>query len=354
MAPPAEEPLTHQAYLVDDRRFDNHASPAYHPERPERLAAAREAVRNSGVVFESVPTRLVQDDELLRVHGPRFVEAFARLKGHEGFLDPDTYVAPESVTAARLAAGGLIDVVDAVLSESPISKAVAICRPPGHHATPDKSMGFCLLNNVAIAAAHAKTRGLQRIAILDWDAHHGNGTQDAFWSDPSVLYVSMHQYPFYPGTGAANEIGEGIGRGYTVNVPLSARSQDGDYRAAMEQVVLPVLDAYQPELVLISAGFDASTRDPLAQMEVSAQAFGWMGAQVAEIASKHSHGKAVLVLEGGYDLVALESGLRHAIHGLVTGAPLGDPLELLPRNPDNKDVAQAVRAASKTWKSALG
>jgi acetoin utilization deacetylase AcuC-like enzyme len=337
-----------RALLVDDAHFDAHAPRAYHPERPERLKAAREATQKANVQWHRVAAREASDDELARVHDPRFVAALARLRGAEGHIDPDTYIAPGSVTAARLAAGSLVEMVEAML-DGPVSKGVALLRPPGHHATPMRAMGFCLVNNVAIAAAHARARGVERVAVVDWDVHHGNGTQEMFWRDAHVLYVSTHQFPFYPGTGDVDEVGEGEGTGYTVNLPLSAGGGDAVYRSAFERVVLPVLEAYAPELVLVSAGFDAAARDPLAQMELSDRAFGWMARALAAVADKSARGRMALVLEGGYDLVALESGLVSSIDGMLRGRA-----SELPGAPDDDDVARAAARAHATWRSVDG
>jgi acetoin utilization deacetylase AcuC-like enzyme len=205
-------------------------------------------------------------------------------------------------------------------------------------------MGFCLLNNVAVAAAHARARGLERVAVIDWDVHHGNGTQEIFWTDPHVLYISTHQFPFYPGTGAATETGEGSGSGFTVNIPLPAGSGDAVVATAFDRIVLPVLDSYAPELVLVSAGFDASARDPLAQLQLSADAFGWMARELARVAERWASGRLALVLEGGYDLMALEAGLRCALEGAL----LGHSAEL-PRAPDDEAVERAARVARKAW-----
>ncbi len=341
--PPTSATARPRVLLLDDARFDQHAPVAYHPERPERLAAARAAAKaaSGAVTWDRVDAREATADEIVRVHDVAYAQALEDLRGHEVYLDPDTYVVPGSVAAARAAAGGLIAMVDRVL-EGHATKGVALVRPPGHHARPGQAMGFCLLNNVAIAAAHARARGLARVAIVDWDVHHGNGTQEMFFRDPSVLYASTHQYPFYPGTGAVNEIGEGDGRGATVNVPLSAGGGDAVYRGAFERVLLPVLDEFAPELVLISAGFDPSERDPLAQMEASAPAFGWMARALGAVADKHAKGRALLVLEGGYDLPSLEAGLGSAIRGLV----LGEATEIA-RDVDAPDVRKAARWAEK-------
>jgi acetoin utilization deacetylase AcuC-like enzyme len=275
------------------------------------------------------------------------------LRGTEEYLDPDTFVSPDSVTTARFAAGSLAGMVDAMLS-GPVRTGVALLRPPGHHARPSQAMGFCLLNSIAVAAAHARAKGVERVAIVDWDVHHGNGTQEMFWSEPGVLYVSTHQFPFYPGTGAVAEIGEGEGAGYTVNVPLAAGGGDAVYRAAFERIVLPVIESYAPNLLLVSAGYDAAARDPLAQMQVSPRAFGWMARELARVASK-STDQMALVLEGGYDLVSLEAGLAASIAGMVEGgagkdepAP-GSSVASPPSQADEEALERAVGQARKTW-----
>ncbi len=334
------------AVLLSDPRFFRHRSNGYHPERPERLEAARAAIERSELSFAPVEPRPATDEELERVHDPKFIKWLRTLGGEQGYIDADTYVGPESVAVAELAAGGTVAMVDALI-DGPNKRGVALVRPPGHHARPDHAMGFCLLNNVAIAAAHARARGLSRVAIVDWDVHHGNGTQDAFVSDPSVLYVSTHQFPFYPGTGAALETGEGEGKGFTVNVPLTAGGGDGIYRAAFERVILPVLEEYAPELILVSAGFDASARDPLAEMTLSADAFGWMARSLRTIADRTAQGRIALVLEGGYDLVALESGLLAATRGMVEGTSVD-----IARDPDSDDIARAAKVAHEAWKTA--
>ncbi len=333
-----------RALLVDDPRFDRHKAPAHHPERPERLHAARNALATVAAAFEAVPARAATDEELLRVHEARFLEALEKMRGRSSRLDPDTYVSPESVDVARVAAGSLVALVDALI-DGAVSKGVALLRPPGHHARPGKAMGFCLLNNVAVAAAHARARGLERVAVVDWDVHHGNGTQEIFWRDPHVLYVSTHQFPFYPGSGDVDEIGEGDGKGFTVNVPLPAGGGDALYASAFERVVLPVVQAYAPELVLVSAGFDASADDPLAQMQLSAQAFGWMGRELARVAERSAKGRLALVLEGGYDLVSLETGLRSAIDGML----LDHAVDISRAHRDEEAVDRAARAAKRAW-----
>lgn len=331
--------------VLDDPSFDAHHPTGYHPERPERMMAARAALEATGRAYRSVSAREASRDELERVHAGAYLDLLEGMRGQTAQLDPDTYVSPRSVEAAKRAAGGLIELVDAVV-ETPGAKGVALLRPPGHHARPARGMGFCLLNNVAAAAAHAKTRGFSRILVLDWDVHHGNGTQEMFWDDPHVLYMSTHQYPFYPGTGAAEERGEGDGRGYTVNVPLLAGGGDGIYRAAFERIISPVVEAYAPELVLVSAGFDPAVRDPLAGMELSAAGFGWMAAALSRAANASAKGRMIMALEGGYDLPSLEAGMRAAIDGMMTATATE-----LPRTIDSVDVGRAAAAAKETWRA---
>jgi acetoin utilization deacetylase AcuC-like enzyme len=347
------------AWLVDDPAFDAHAlAPAltpprgagadgYHPERPERLAAARAATASARVQWRRASVREATLDELARVHEGRYLETLEKLRGERGFFDSDTYYAPGSVESARRAAGGVVSMVDALL-DTEVRKGLALVRPPGHHARPGQAMGFCLLNTVAIAAAHARARGLSRILVVDWDVHHGNGTQEIFWDRPDVLYMSTHQFPFYPGTGAANETGGGEGKGFTVNVPLSAGGNDGVYRSAFERVLLPVAEEYAPELVLVSAGFDAALRDPLANMRLSPEAFGWMARSLSAVAERSAAGRIALVLEGGYDLVALERSLASAIEGLVGGRTL-EP-GAIGGKPDDPDVARAARETRRVWR----
>jgi acetoin utilization deacetylase AcuC-like enzyme len=319
-----------QILVVDDLLFDEHRSRGYHPERPERLAAARAAVDRcieGGLSVRRIDTRDATTDELTAVHAPAYIEALGKLDGHQAALDPDTYLGPRSVAASRRAAGASVALVDALLDAPPAAEGalsppgLALLRPPGHHAKRERGMGFCILNNVAVAAARALARGLSRVAIIDWDVHHGNGTQDIFWSDPRVLYVSLHQFPYYPGTGAVGETGADDGQGYTVNIPLSAGASDAVYEAAFTRIVDPLLDAYAPELILVSAGFDAHMRDPLADMRVTDQGYGAMAAQVTRAALRTAGGRIGFFLEGGYDLAALSSSLSAT---LLAATGVGD------------------------------
>lgn len=343
-------------WLVDDPLFEEHTSRfGPHPERPERLLAARRAVeasRNQLISLEMLPPRDASLDDLARAHTARYVESLDRLAGKTAELDPDTFVSPASVAAARRAAGGCIELVEHIL-RGPTRRGVALVRPPGHHATPDAAMGFCLVNNVAVAARAALAQGLERVAIVDWDVHHGNGTQDVFWDDPRVLYVSLHQYPLYPGTGSPVEIGAGEGEGFTANVALSQGATDGAYERAFSRVVLPLLDEYRPELLLVSAGYDAHERDALAAMRLTDRAYGWMARALTEVADRHAGGRIGVVLEGGYDLEALEGSLTATFQALAA-KPAPPPGEGEGEGPPSlrhdRDVARAADALRPVWK----
>jgi acetoin utilization deacetylase AcuC-like enzyme len=334
--------------VVDDDSFDLHKSASYHPERPERLQAARAALRGSGLRSVTVAAREATPEELGRVHGGAYLDKLAALVGRRAQLDADTYLAPDSVVAVRRAAGGSVDLVQGMIGGR-FKRGVALLRPPGHHARPNQAMGFCLLNNVAVAAAHALTQGISRVAVIDWDVHHGNGTQEMFFTDPRVLYASLHQWPFYPGTGNAPEIGEGEGRGYTVNIPLSQGAHAGDYAAAFDRVLLPVLEEYRPELVLVSAGFDAHRNDPLAAMRLDAPAYGWMTARLLHLAEQTASGRLALFLEGGYDLGALEESLAASLRvlGELDAGPDGAP----PPEPVHEaEIKRTKKALAANWR----
>jgi acetoin utilization deacetylase AcuC-like enzyme len=227
-------------------------------------------------------------------------------------------------------------------------RGVALLRPPGHHAEPDTAMGFCLINNVAVAAARALQDGARRVAIVDWDVHHGNGTQAAFYDDPRVLFVSLHQYPFYPGTGAPDEIGQGQGRGFTANVALPAGQGPETYAHAFARVVLPLLDQFAADIVLVSAGFDAHARDPLAQMNLDAPSYGAMAGALVEHAERAGHGRVALLLEGGYDLAALQDSVAAAARALLgqSFAPSQDA----PSAAGRTAVERSQRALAPYWK----
>jgi acetoin utilization deacetylase AcuC-like enzyme len=276
------------------RRHD----PGPHPERPARYDAVSEAVARSGAEVAGVPPAPLE--ALLRIHDGGYLEALERIcAAGGGALDPDTAVNEVSYEAAVRASGAAVSAVDAVLAGE-ISAGFTCGRPPGHHAERATPMGFCIVNHVAVAAAHARAQGVERVAVLDWDAHHGNGTQSSFWSDPTVLYVSLHEYPFYPGSGAASERGGGDGEGATVNIPLAPGTGKDAFLDAFRAQALPALRSFDPGLLLVSAGFDAHAADPLCHLGLDAEAFATMTRELRGIGAG-----PVMVLEGGYDLIAL-------------------------------------------------
>jgi acetoin utilization deacetylase AcuC-like enzyme len=338
--------------LIHSERFADHLTPPGHPERPERaevmdVIASRWRQRGGGVVAPRLATR----EQLLRVHDGDYLRRVSETRGRATSLDPDTYTSPDSYDVALLAAGAAVDAVERVLAGEN-QRAVALVRPPGHHAERDRAMGFCLLNNVAVAAAHARTLGARRVAIVDYDVHHGNGTQHMFERDPSVMYVSTHQYPFYPGTGAAAETGDGEGAGYTVNAPIEVGATDEDYRIVFDELILPVLSQFAPDLVLVSAGFDAHERDPLAGMRLTTPAFGAMTAALRQVADRSADGRIVFVTEGGYDLEALGTSLDVVVSVLAAGAtPSASwPADDRPSTRGSTAVVAARAALGQYWR----
>ncbi len=298
--------------VVDDPSFDRHRAPYRHVERPERLGAARAGMARAlpEAQRRAIGAREATDAELARVHDAAHLAELGRVLAR-GFadVDADTYVCPESGEAARRAAGGAIALARGLLRDD-ARRGIALLRPPGHHAEPARAMGFCLVNNIAVAAAAALAEGASRVAIVDWDVHHGNGTQAAFYGDRRVLVVSLHQWPLYPGTGAPGEIGEGDARGKNVNVAMPPGCGPADYAAAFDELVVPCVRAHAPELVLVSAGYDGHAADPLASMRLDADAYAAMTTAMVDVASELGHGRLGLVLEGGYDLGALEESVE--------------------------------------------
>jgi acetoin utilization deacetylase AcuC-like enzyme len=283
------------------------------------------------------------------VHDPAYVESLGHLAGRSGFLDSDTYISPHSVAAARRAAGSAVSVVQA-LANGQARVGLALPRPPGHHALADRAMGFCLLNNVAIAAAEARSRGYERVLVLDWDVHHGNGTEAMFYDDPSVLFVSLHQFPNYPGTGAISDVGRGDGRGATVNLPLPKGGTDSLYAAAFERLVLPIVEQFAPSFALVSCGFDAHACDPLAEMELSADGFGAMTRSL--LGRLPEACPLAVVLEGGYDLEALTAS-SDAMARALFGASPGPSPAAAPGRHDQADaqvLAEIARTQKTFWK----
>ena len=315
--------------LVADRHYMEHFAGRVHPERPERIAAMiemAEELRRPGLKFRA--PREASPDEIALCHSQDYIATVESTAGCErADFDPDTHASAGTWKTTLLAAGGVLTAVEAVL-DGDAENAFAIVRPPGHHALPDRAMGFCFFNNIAIAAQWlVRTRGLSRVLVLDWDVHHGNGTQEMFYESANVLYMSTHQSPFYPGTGRLNETGAGAGAGFTVNAPMPAGFGDGEYLRVFDELLMPVARRFRPEFVLISSGFDCHFRDPLGGMRVSENGFIAMTRRMKRLAAECCGGRIVAALEGGYDLRALADSGRAVINELGREAdePIGGP-----------------------------
>jgi acetoin utilization deacetylase AcuC-like enzyme len=299
--------------LISSKRFQEHTTPPGHPERPERAEVFDDVAR----AFRDAGGRVVEPrpatrEALLRVHDEAYVASIEAFDGRAAMLDADTFTSPESYEIALLAAGAAVQAAEHALDTG--ETAFALVRPPGHHAERDKAMGFCLFNNVAVAAAAALARGLTRVALVDIDVHHGNGTQWMFYDSPRVFYMSTHQFPFYPGTGAADETGTGAGTGFTLNIPLPAGARDADYELAYRDVA-EAIQGYAPTLLLVSAGYDAHASDPLASMRMSTEGYAGV-VQTLQRAAASAGCPMALVTEGGYDLEALRACLEATIKTL--------------------------------------
>ena len=331
-------------------RFADHLNPPGHPERVERAevmqVVASEFRRRGGSVVEP---KQATDEQIARIHDREYIGVIRETAGRAIALDPDTFTSPDTYDVALLSAGAAVGAVDHVLEGGPRTRALVMSRPPGHHAERNRAMGFCLFNNIAIAAAHARARGLARVAIVDYDVHHGNGTQHTFYSDRSVLFVSSHQFPFYPGTGDSDEIGTGAGAGTTVNFPLAAGATDADYERVYAATA-SILKQFRPQLILVSAGFDAHADDPLGGMRVTAPQFGRLTAHLAAAADECCEGRLLAVTEGGYDLRGLAASLRAVIEALddpVSLATLPAPGGSTPRA--DVSIAAARTHLGKFW-----
>jgi acetoin utilization deacetylase AcuC-like enzyme len=301
--------------IVIDPRYQEHVTGRGHPERPERIAVLS-AIADDATLRRVAP-RPATPEELTLVHAEAHYDAVSRTSGvARSAFDADTPTSAQSFDTARLAAGGVLALIDEVMAGR-LDNGFAFVRPPGHHAERNRAMGFCLFNNAAIGAAYLRAQhGLERVLILDWDVHHGNGTQHMFECDPGVLYASLHQYPFYPGTGAADEVGEADGAGFTVNVPLPAGCGDAEYRDAFDSVIEPIVEQYAPQFVLISAGFDPHVNDPLGGMRVTESGFAAMMQVMLGVATRSANGRCIAVLEGGYDLDAIHDSARAVLNEL--------------------------------------
>lgn len=305
--------------VVKDGQYIRHGSEYGHPESPQRLISIYEMLDNPDMSWKlaGIKARYAEREELERVHRPSYIDAVAATAGKTMMLDPDTVATAETYDAARLAAGGVINAIDSVVSGE-TDNAFALVRPPGHHAQAAVAAGFCFFNNIAVGARHALARrGMERILIVDWDLHHGNGTQELFYDERRVLFFSTHQYPAYPGTGALTEMGQGQGLGYTLNVPLSAGADDALYVRVFRDILSPVARSFKPDIILVSAGFDTYISDPLGAMEVTPEGFACLTRIVLDLAEECCGGRLVAVLEGGYHIQGLTKCVRAVLLELL-------------------------------------
>lgn len=331
---------------VYDEIFLKHDLPG-HPENRARLEQTMALLQTTGMLarLTRIPVRPATHEELTRLHHSTYMDQVRTISERGGgYLDPDTYTNADSCQAAQMAAGGLVEATLAVI-DGRVDNAFALVRPPGHHAMPGRGMGFCLFGNVAIAAQAARLdRGLDRVLIVDFDVHHGNGTQAMVEGDPAICFISTHQYPYYPGTGAASEIGRGPGQGTVVNMPLSAGAGDQVFHQLYQQVVIPVARRFAPNLILVSAGFDAHWDDPLAGLGLSLEGYAWIARTLVSLAEELCGGRIVFTLEGGYHLDVLSHGILNTFHALLGDETVEDPLGPSRwREPDVADYIASLR-----------
>ena len=338
------------AYATDSC-FTKHDFPR-HPEHAGRIKAVWEQLSRQRLLdqVEQLAPAPASDAQILAAHSQPHLNRLMAVAQGDGItrLDHDTYALPVSLEVARLAAGAVVGAVDSVL-EGAADNALAVVRPPGHHATVDRQMGFCLLNNIAIAARQAQARhNCGKVLIIDYDVHHGNGTQDIFYADPSVMFISIHQSPYYPGTGALAETGTGAGAGYTLNLPMAGGQGDASYERVFAEVVWPAAERFAPDLMLISAGFDAHWVDPLANMQLSLTGYDHLARECLQMAERLCGGKIVFVMEGGYDLGALAHGWCNITRALLGSDELSDPYGQAPAAASSGDIGRVIAEARRS------
>jgi acetoin utilization deacetylase AcuC-like enzyme len=335
-----------------DRRYMDHDMGAYHVESPARIEIlARMLEEDPPVPYRPIAPRPATEEELAWVHERGHIDLIRSTAGKTVPLDMDTVAGPKTWETALLAAGGLLETVDRVL-DGTVRNALALVRPPGHHAEASRAMGFCFFNNAAVAAEHlVRRRGLERVLIVDWDLHHGNGTERAFYERRDVMYFSTHQVPLYPGTGAARFFGHGEGHGYNLNVPLLAGKGDADYVFIFEKILAPVAAQFEPDFILASAGFDIAAADPLGGMEVTPAGFGRLAGSLVAMAERTASGRLAIVLEGGYHPAALREGVREVLKALSRGAvPPGDSPPPGPPSPSLRvELEEPLRTFRRRW-----
>lgn len=343
--------------IVKDKRYLHHSTGFAHPESPERLAAIYEMLENPLMAwkFTQIEPREATHKEIETIHTPSYVEYIAGTAGQRSvFLDPDTATSPETYSIAKLAVGGVCNAINSVITGD-VDNAFASVRPPGHHAERDAAAGFCIFNNVAIGAMHAILKhNMKRVLIVDWDLHHGNGTQHSFYSDPRILYFSTHQYPYYPGTGSLQEIGQGKGEGYTINVPLRGGAGDASFVKIFREILQPVALEFKPELVLLSAGFDTYFQDPLGAMRVTPEGFSAMARILLNIADACCQGRLVAVLEGGYHIQGLTKSVKCVLEEMLDETHCSEEkFSSLEREADedtNQIIKQVISRINPYWK----
>jgi len=343
--------------VVKDTRYLQHSAGFSHPESPERLAAIYEMLDNPLMhwKFNHIEPRVATHKEIETIHSPSYVEYIASTAGQSCvYLDPDTATSPETYEISKLAVGGVCNAIDEVM-DGKVDNAFAFVRPPGHHAEKDAAKGFCVFNNIAIGAMHAISKyNLKRILIVDWDLHHGNGTQHSFYNDPRILYFSTHQYPYYPGTGAMQEIGRGPGEGYTINVPLLEGAGDADFVKIFRKILQPVALEFKPELILLSAGFDTYFQDPLGGMRVKPEGFANMARILLNIAGTCCRGRFVAVLEGGYHISGLTRSVKAVLEEMLDETHISDErLALIEKEADEETwhlINKVISIIRHYWK----
>lgn len=337
--------------IVKDWRYVEHDMGAAHPESPQRIRAIYEMLEEEKE-FASlilIPPRTATKKEIALIHTQEYIEQIEETGGRERvYLDPDTSTSPRTYEISLLAAGGLLEAADWIMDRK-AGNAFALVRPPGHHAEASQAKGFCIFNNVAIAAQYlAEKWGLRRILIVDWDLHHGNGTQNAFYSRDDILYFSTHQFPHYPGTGHWSEVGDKRGRGFTVNVPLSPEKTDDDFLFIFRKLLVPIAVAYKPEFILVSAGFDIFEGDPLGGMEVSIKGFGAMAGELLNLAHQTAQDRLLLTLEGGYNLSGLKGGVKSVLFA-ISGQKPATLAKLSPSASLERELAPIFKVQKSFW-----
>jgi acetoin utilization deacetylase AcuC-like enzyme len=350
--------MSRKTGIVKDKRYLQHSAGFSHPESPQRLAAIYEMLENPIMSwkFTEIEPREATHDEIATVHSVDYINFIASTAGQDCvYLDPDTATSPETYQIAKLAVGGLCDAINYVITGD-VNNAFAFVRPPGHHAERAAAAGFCVFNNVAIGAMHAILKhNMKRVLIVDWDLHHGNGTQHLFYNDPRVLYFSTHQYPYYPGTGGQDEIGQGQGEGYTVNVPLPGGAGDETFVKIFRQILEPVALKFNPEIILLSAGFDIYFQDPLGGMRVTPEGFAALMRILLNIADSCCQGRVVAVLEGGYHVQGLTKSVKAVLEEMLDETHFSEQkLAALEQKADadaNRIIKQVALRINPFWKT---